>query len=276
MQENKITYTHKSQIVILAVFAILTLWWAYSFFVVQNYNNLAWGASYQIVAALGVIYGLIASVWWGGFKSILGRSALFFSLGLILQVFGQSAFSYYNLILQVNIPYPSVADIGYFGSIPMYIYATTLLLKVSGGKVALRSMGNKALAVALPVAMLVFSYLFFLRAYEFDWSQPLNIALDFGYPLGQAIYVSAALVTYILSRKYLGGMLKNSVLIILFALVAQYVADYNFLYQAYHGTWINGGYGDFLYLLSYCVLALGLIQLGQAFKKLRDPSNESI
>ena len=39
--------------------------------------------------------------------------------------------------------------------------------------------------------------------------------------------------------------MKNSLTFLMMALVVQYFADFNFLYQAANSTWINGGYGDF-------------------------------
>ncbi|MDO8483179.1 MAG: hypothetical protein Q7S86_05185, partial [bacterium] len=57
---------------------------------------------------------------------------------------------------------------------------------------------------------------------------------------------------------------------ILTALVVQYVADYNFLYQFSLGNWINGGYGDYIYLISYFLMTIGLINLGTTFKKLKE------
>ena len=101
----------------------------------------------------------------------------------------------------------------------------------------------------------------FLQKYEFDWGQPLKIFLDFGYPFGQAIYVSLALLTYTLSKSVLGGIMKKKILFILFAFLMQYVADYNFLFQSSRGTWANGGYGDFLYFLAYFLMTLGLLNL---------------
>jgi hypothetical protein len=269
-ETKKLPYSHFSQILTTILFLLLAAWWVYSFFYLRDYNNLLWGATYQIVAVVGVISGLIVSRQWGGYKSLLGRAVLFFSLGLVFQVFGQSVFSFYNLVAQVDIPYPSIADIGYFGSIPLYIYATALLLRVSGGTYSLQSFGYKFLAIVLPMGMLIFSYLFFLKGYVFDWDYPLGIILDFGYPLGQAVYVSIAVLTYILSKRYLGGIMKNSIIVILLALVVQYIADYNFLFQAYRETWINGGYGDFLYLLAYFVLTMGLIMLGHAFQRIKE------
>lgn len=257
------------QFLVIALFSALTAWWIVSRFVLGNANDLTWAASYQAVALFGALFGFVASSYWGGLKSLLGRSIFFYSLGLLFQVFGQSSFSYYNLVAHVEVPYPSVADIGYFGSIPLYIYATLLLVRVSGGVYSLKTIGNKMLAVAIPVIILLLSYYFFLQGYEFTDATPLRVFLDFGYPLGQAMYVSIALVTYLLSRSYLGGVMKNSLLVILFALAVQYVADYNFLYQALNETWSNGGYGDFLYLFAYFVMAMGLVNLGHMFLKLK-------
>ena len=251
--------------ILLVLFAMLAMWWTVlqvlGYEEVSEGRNLIWAASYQVIAIFGGVAGLVISASWGSTKSVMGKAMLCFAFGLLLQSFGQSVFSFYNLALQVDIPYPSLADVGYFGSIPLYIYGILLLAKLSGVKVSLRSFLNKIQALLIPLAMLTFSYFFFLRGYELDWSDPLKVFLDFGYPLGQAVYVSIAILTYILSKGVLGGIMQPKVLFILLALVVQYTADYNFLYQATNGTWQNGGYGDFIYLLAYLFMALGLLQL---------------
>src|SRR3989338_11020317 len=132
---------------------------------------------------------------------------------------------------------------------------------LSGVFMTLKKFSNKILVVTIHVLLLVFSYILFLQGYEYDWSSPLKIFLDLGYPLGQAFYVSLALLTYTLSRGMLGGIMKNRILFILFAFFAQYLADYNFLFQNSRGTWYNGGYGDYLYLLAYFLMSIGIIQL---------------
>lgn len=55
--------------------------------------------------------------------------------------------------------------------------------------------------------------------------------------------------------------MKHRVLFILLALAVQYIADYNFLYQAANETWRNGGYGDVMYMLAYLIMGLGLLNL---------------
>ena len=118
--------------------------------------------------------------------------------------------------------------------------------------------------------MLGLSYTLFLRSYEFDWSQPLKVFLDFGYPLGQACYVSVAILTLLLSRKILGGMMRGPILAILIALIVQYASDFNFLYQANQGTWFVGGYGDELYAISYFLMSIALMYIGHMFAKIKD------
>jgi hypothetical protein len=194
---------------------------------------------------------------------------IFFCIGLSLQIFGQTVFSIYNLVLKVDVPYPSLADVGYFLSIPFYAYATILLAKASGAGLSLKFVHKKIQAVTIPAVILIASYVVFLKGYEFDWSSPLRVFLDFGYPLGQAFYVSLALLVFILAKDSLGGLMRSKVLIILFALAVQYIADYNFLLQAYNGTWVNGGHGDYIYLFSYFIMSVALINLGSAFEKIQ-------
>src|SRR3989344_8127141 len=257
----------------VVLFVALSAWWVVIALIWDNQHadaNLLWAALYQLMAVLGVVFGLFISKSWGGFKSIVGKTIIFFCIGLMLQVFGQTIFSFYNLFLKIEIPYPSLADLGYFLSIPFYAYATILLAKASGAGLSLKFINKKIQAIVIPLVLLIASYIVFLKGYQFDWSSPLRVFLDFGYPLGQAFYVSLSFLVLVLSKDFLGGLMRSKVLIILFALAVQYIAEYNFLSQASNGTWVNGGYGDYIYLLSYFIMSVALINLGSAFEKIRE------
>ena len=253
----------------IALFLALSVWWVVLFFVFDaelSSQNLYWAATYQLLAWWGGMYALASSRYWGGFKSTMGRGIIFFGLGLVLQGFGQTTFSIYTTILHIDIPYPSIADIGYFGSVFFYIAGILSMAKVAGASVRLKSLGGKIAALLLPAAMLLISYTFFLQGYEFDWSAPLRTFLDFGYPLGEAIYVSIAVLALIFSRNMLGGIMRIPMLLLMTALTVQYVAEFNFLFQAANETWINGGYGDFLYLLSYFLMGFSLVRIERTIR----------
>ena len=249
------------------IFASLSGWWV----VIQRMDNPSdfalelFSGTYWVMAFLGALAGLKISGLWGGRESYIGRAIQMFSFGLLAQVFGQITYSLYTLILHDEIPYPSIGDIGYFGAIPLYIYGVWLLGKAVGAQVSLKSLGSKLQAIIIPLAILAVSYWFFLRGYEPDWSQPLIVFLDLGYPLGPAVYFSLAILVFTLSRKFLGGVMRSVILFVLFALVMQYLADFMFLYQNYHETWTTAGLNDYVYLFSYFVITISLLPFYSIF-----------
>lgn len=228
-----------------------------------------WTVSYQITAFFGGISGLVIARKWGGFKSTMGRAILMFSVGLLCQNLAQSAGSY--LVWTTGtVPYPSLSDVGAFGALIFYAVAVIFLAKASGAHVSLRSYKGKLIAVLVPILFLSASFAIFLRAYQYDWSQPLTTFLDIGYPLGEAFYVSMAMLAYLLSRKLLGGIMKVPIIFFIAALIAEYVADFLFLYDSHAGTYVNGGLNDLLFVVSYSLMAISIIQLGVVFKQIKE------
>lgn len=254
-------------------FAFITLWWLFLFFsgTQETDAHYFFGATYGLICLWGGVIGLLyVAPKWGGFQSIMGRAISVLSLGLLMQEFGQVVFSYYNIFLHTPVPYPSLADVGFFGTIPFYIYGIYLVAKMSGTKFSLNKMRNQLLVLIVPLVMLVITYAIFLRDYEFDFSDPVKVFLDFGYPFGEAIYISIALLAYGLTRNILGGVMRSKIVLIIAAFVLQYVAEFNFLWQSYNETWLNGGYGDYLYFLAYFVMAIAIIQLKSVVDNLKE------
>lgn len=257
--------------VAIVIFIILTFWWFYSPHFKASPEARFLGdfpSIYAVLALWGAIWGINISQKWGLLKSIMGRAIFVFSLGLIAQVFGQVVYAYFSFYQHIAVPYPSLGDLGYFGSIPLYIYGAVLLAKASGVSIGLKSFKNKLQAIFIPIMVLAIGYYLFLQGYKFDWNDPLKIFLDFGYPLGQAIYISFAFLTYLLSRGILGGVMKSRVLFLLFALSMQFASDYTFLYQSSRGTWHVGEINDYMYLVAYLLMTLALIQLKTVLDKL--------
>lgn len=266
--------THSQYIIAFAAFLFISGW----FFSLQSLRGSMnvdaplkiWASIYQIVALVGGITGLSIAHKWGGYKSVVGRAITFFSIGLLLQVFGQSVNSYYNIFQNQDIPYPSLGDIGFMGSVIMYIIGSLTLMKMSGLKYSWRSTKGKFFTIGIPLAILVGCYFLFLQGYQFDWSNKIKIVLDFGYPLGQALYLSFALTAFFASRNFLGGIMKKPIFYLIFALFFQYLSDFMFLYQANAGTWYAGGMNDYMYFASYFLMALALINIGDVFSAIKD------
>lgn len=235
---------------------------------IENHNAIVWGSLYQIIALVGAGCGLFLAKLWGEYRSLMGRANLAFAFGLFAQCFGQTVYSY-HFFRGGEVIYPSLGDVGFFGSVLFYIYGVTLLAKASGVKVTLGSFVNRIQALLIPLIVLSASYWIFLSEYMIDWSQPVKTLLDFGYPLGQAFYLSIALLILLLSRKVLGGFMKAPIIYFVVALAIQYFSDFIFLYQSNAGTYVAGGVVDLLYFVSYFAMTLSLIKLGSVYQKIR-------
>lgn len=255
---------------LILFFTILTgLWVFINFF--QEPESIfhdVFTVTYGLVALGGGLAGLFTATKWGGFRSLMGKAIIFLSLGLLFQEFGQLAYSYYIYVLGIEVPYPSIGDIGFLGYVPMYLLGMMYVGQLAGVKVSLKSTGAKMFAFLTPILFLVFSGWFFLNGYVFDWEYPLITFLDLAYPLGQALNISIMIVVFVLSNKILGGIMKARLWFIGFAYFMQYVADFSFLYQVNRDLWQVSGTSDYMYLVAYFLMSLALLELKTTFNDL--------
>jgi|SRR3989344_859524 len=247
--------------ILIIYYLILFFWWLkiYISGVRETQENYLFGFIYAFIALAGGVNGLLISKKWGGVKSYVGRGLIYFSLGLLGEWFGQTTWTYYNVIQKIEVPYPSIADIGYFSIIPLYALGVISLAKATGAKFKLRTMWGKLIIVLIPIIMVIISFNLFLQELSVDITNPIRTFLDFGYPLGEAVTISITLVVYEFSRGVLGGKMKNRILFILIALFTQYITDFTFLYKAGLGTYYNSGPVDLMYTTSFLITSLALI-----------------
>jgi hypothetical protein len=260
---NKLNYPRSSYLKLIAasIFIFLTLWWLYIQLVFEKNSDqhFIFSSVYGIMGLYGAVCGIHIALKWGGLKTLMGKAISMFSFGLFMQQVGQVVYTYYALKYHSSPPYPSWGDIGYFGTIPIYTYGAFLLGKSSGIKINLQLFRKKLVAILVPLATLTFAYISFLHGYKFDWSNPIKIFLDFGYPLGEACYISIAIIIFILSRGILDGLMKSKALLILFALGTQFIADYTFIFTA--SIYYPGNYVCFAYLVAYFFMTIALLSL---------------
>jgi hypothetical protein len=257
ISKNRLSY------ILLSFYFLLFLWWIkiYLSGVKETDENYLFGFLYSLIALTGGVNGLLISKVWGGYKSLVGRGIIFLSLGLLGEWFGQTVWTYYNVIERIEIPYPSIADIGYFSIIPFYALGMLSFAKASGAKLSIKTLRGKLIIMTVPVLMVSVSYFLFLKNLSPDFSNPIRTFLDFGYPFGEAITISIALITFGLSRGILGGRMKIRILYLIFAFIVQYVTDYTFLYTTLAGTYYNAGIVDLMYATSFTIMAIGIVAL---------------
>lgn len=260
---KKLDYPRSSYLTSIAIvlFIFFSLWWIYLqiFIDKNNFMYLEFSATYGLMALYGGFCGVHVARKWGGFKTLMGKAIYMFSFGLFAQEFGQIVYSYYAIFLHINNPYPSIGDIGFAGTIPIYTFGAILLAKSSGIKLNIQSFKNKVLAILIPFTALTATYILILKDYVFDFNDPIKTLLDFGNPLGETVCISIAIIIFIFSRNILDGIMRSKALLLLFALVIQFVADVIYIYKS--TEFYPGSYMDFLYLFAYFTMTLALLSL---------------
>ena len=257
LKKSKLTYF------ILSFYLVIFAWWVY--IATNNIeNNYLFNWSYGILALVSGIYAIvIAKKHWGGSKSSLGKLLIFLGVGLLGQWLGLQVWTYYNVIAKVEVPYPSIADVGYFLLVPAYIIAATMLFKVSGARFTAKSLKSKFILVALPIVSLTVAFGLFVKDVGFTDSTPVRVFFDLAYPIGEIIPVTIALSVLLMTTGILGGKMRSRIQFVVFAFAFQFLTEYFFLYQSGTGTYVNGGISDLLYATSYAIMGLALVSFSR-------------
>ncbi|MBI1838842.1 MAG: hypothetical protein HYR95_00875 [Candidatus Colwellbacteria bacterium] len=201
---------------------------------------------------------VIGLAWW-----LFGRGIFFFSAGVIAWGMGSVIYGYYNIALEVPVPYPSFGDIGY--SLSYFFYAIGLinLGKGIGAGYKLRTLKGKIAIIGIPILGLALTYYMFItvaRGGEFGYqTQSLTkLFFDIAYPLGDAVVVIGIVLIYGLSFGVFGGRFRWPVNLLLVGQLLQYFGDFNFSYGTTQGTYYFANWGDLLFVHAVLLIAIGV------------------
>ena len=227
--------------------------------------NLMYSFSLNLMCFLGGVFGLSLSKQWGGLKSSVGRGVGFLSAGLVSWGTGGFIWSFYNFVLRQEVPYPSLADVGFVGALPLWTVGIVFLSQATGVKFAFRKMYGRLMTLVFPILGALVSYYFLFmvaRNSVFEISGGLlKIILDFTYPLGDWVILTTALLVWGLSFNYLGGRYKWPVITLLLGFVLMFFADFSFSYATTVGNYFNGSYPDLLFATALFVIGFGINSL---------------
>jgi hypothetical protein len=225
------------------------------------------GALYQfalgIVPLVGGILGLTKAGQWGWSKSFVGRAVLLISAGAICWGIGQMFWSvYYNIISQVDIPYPSLADVGYSLSFPFLALGLVSLSKATGARFSLKHPLGKLLAILITLIGSIAAYYLLVvvaRGGVIDFTEGgLKLFFDIVYPLGDLVIFLFSALIYGLSFNYLGGTYKIPILSILAGMFVLFIGDFTFSYTTTVGTYYNGHWVDLVLPTAWMLMVFGV------------------
>lgn len=251
---------------IIFFYYILTMIWGVSFYFLQikeTSANYWYQFAFGLIPLLGGVCGITKSREWGWFKSKVGVAVFFISLGAFSWGIGQMFWSlYYNIIKQVEVPYPSFADIGYSLSFPFLAIGLISLSKATGARFSFRHPKGKLLALFIAIIATIVAYYLLIvvaRGGVIDFAEGwLKLFFDLAYPLGDLIILLFALLIYGLSFNYLGGRYKFPIISMLFGLLVLFVGDFSFSYTTTIGSYYNGHWVDIVLPTAWMMIVFGI------------------
>lgn len=260
--------TNKKSLLIIIIYIITVVFWLFLTFK-TGYAESKAGYYFQIflfvIPLVGSFIGFSNAKLWGGFKSAVGKAIIFLSLGTLTWALGMLVWNYYIFLAQVEVPYPSLADLAFILSWPLWTWGFTELSKATGVKFALRKDKGKILLVIIPIVATIISYYLLIivaRDGVIDWSSGgLKLFFDLFYPIGDVVILIIALMLFSLSYNFLGGRYKIAVWLLVLAFVSNYFSDFIFSYTTTKETYFNGHFVDFLFATTMFILSLGLSML---------------
>ena len=254
------------QKVALAFFALITVLWAWLYMggIQEGPYNYLYSFLFGLVPFFGGIVAMWSARMWGGFKSAVGKAVFFIGLGIFCWGTGENIWSYYNVVLNVPAPYPSLADIGFAPSIFFYGLGAIYLSKAAGAQFALRNHNARAFAILAPFLIFGISYYILVTVARGgvlvpDGENSLKILLDLAYPLGDFVGLTVAIIVSSLTFKYLGGRYLLDIYAILLGLFVMFVGDTIFSYTTTVGTYYNADIGDLVLATGVFLLTFGVL-----------------
>lgn len=265
---ERVKQVDKKSLIIIITYVITAIFWLCLTLKTPDPESRA-GYYLQIflflIPLFGSIVGFMNARLWGGFRSAVGRAIIFLSLGTLTWAIGMLIWNYYIFLAKVEIPYPSIADLAFILSWPLWTIGFIELSKATGARFALRKIKGRVLLTVIPLAVIFASYYLLIdiaRDGVIEWSTGgLKLFFDLFYPIGDVVILTVALMLFSLSYNFLGGRYRSAVWMLIAAFILNYFSDFLFSYTTTKETYFNGHFVDFLFATTMFVLSLGLSML---------------
>jgi len=190
--------------------------------------------------------------YWGKPGDKFSKIWLCFTLGMIFWFLGESGWAIYTLLLNVEIPYPSIADvawlIGYFPIMAAFHwYVRTFQFTIS------RKMYRVGAVVIGLFCFGLFTYFIAPVLASVAENETVTIVVDIAYPTLDLSLLGYALLALMI---FLKGRIAFAWALISSAVFMNVAADILFSYTTLQGTYYNGHPLELLFHFGYILYAL--------------------
>lgn len=210
-----------------------------------------------VVASVAVLSSFFAlRRYWDNLGSRLSRIWLGFSIGMLLWFFGEVGWAVYAMVLNVEIPYPSIADVFWLsGYVPLFI-ALLLYLQLFQPVISAKMFFGAA-AIAAGVSSAAFPPLMFPLLADTSQQDLITLGISLAYPsLDIALFLEAVIGLLVFTVARVKGRVGRAWHLMNLAILLNVVADMSFSYTTVDGTYYNGHPLELLFHFGYLTFAL--------------------
>lgn len=221
-----------------------------------------------VAAALGAI-----CCFWVG-RSLSGRPARAWNLlgaASASWAVGEGIWCWYQLARNVEVPFPSFADLFFLLAVPLMVAAVLLLAEESGA-------ATRSLRALLDGAIIAGSLLFvsWATALGVVWHSggegPFAQLVGLAYPVGDVVTATVALTALSRAR----GGYRRQLVVLAAGMVALAVADSMFAFLTQNGTYGNGNWLDTGWVAGFLLIGLAaLVPAGETGPEVAEKSHQS-
>lgn len=219
--------------------------------------------NYLFNGVYGLVYFFVAYICYSGIKLTKGveagriaRALRYWAFGFAFWGFGQVVWLFYNIVLKVEVPYPSLADLFF---IAFYLPIGLGIMNLKAIEPLRKKTFLGEFVTILPLMLAIFMVIFgYLKLPDFsELTDPLIASIDIFYIIGDAFLLSIALTG--LSSMF--GSFKSAYTYLLVGLSLAAIGDILFTYKSAHDSYWNGGMADICFALFPIVFGLGVIKI---------------
>lgn len=184
---------------------------------------------------------------------------------------GQVAWSYYELVLDRETPFPSVADLGYL-AMPPFMFIGLLILPTRSVPAGERlKIGLDALIIMASIATV--SWYFVLGPiYDNADATAAEKYIGLAYPFGDLILMFALVGG--VARGWIARR-SGTFMLLVGGILAFVVADFSFAYLTLHDAYVSGSPSDLGWPLGFLLVALAAVERWTAGEDDPEPSRET-
>ena len=281
---TKIILENRLAAVLVGLYLVTLVWWV-SIAVrgMEDTTEAYWYCIFfTLIPFIGGAVSLVA-IRHSREQLLLNKAEWFLSLGLVLWAVGSFIFGYYNIVLNVAVPFPSLADVGFVPALICWVVGLLYLAKSCSIGTRLTQLYKRGAILFMPLCSVVIIYYLLLVIIEDGTTQIINLELknllDFTYTiLDVIILITLAILIYSLIFKLVDHKYSVAIILLIIGFGINYFSDLYFGFTTSAGIYKVGNWVDLLFPIGLFFIALGVVLLSNQYQPLNQvtASNEKV